>query len=322
VKKYAIFLFLMSAFSAAYSQDVIAELKKLTLTNDSLQKELKSVRENSAKELQACKDSTDRLAGANKAIASDLNNDIEQLKKDTAEVYKQIKKLDKSNIKGLETTVQQKADSIKLLKDTINSQIAQISSAKIDAAKRENEKFEAGRQNVYSQMRTIYQNETFDDLIRHTTKESVDLDLQLVGDKDQAGKKLLDLQTYFAGQQMLREKYDEQNIKAIQTRLNGIAERSELLDALKKRLSNYKLCSDGLKTTIGKINDYDKKFTANDDYTQKTKLTDILTEFSSYFRNYYFNFSDYPHLSDIVLEIMALKQKDTNTDISALLSKL
>ena len=88
------------------------------------------------------------------------------------------------------------------------------------------------------------------------------------------------------------------------------------------KLSKYKLCSEGLKTTIDKILEIDKKFVANDDYTQKTKLNDVLAEIAWYFRNYRFNFIDYPYLSEVVLEIIKLKQKDANTDIAILKEKL
>ncbi len=91
---------------------------------------------------------------------------------------------------------------------------------------------------------------------------------------------------------------------------------------LTDKLKNYDLCCDGLKTANNKIIEIDKKFTTNDDYSQETKLQDILIELAWYFRNYRFNFTDYPYLSDIVLEIMKLKQKDTNADIKDLLEKL
>ncbi len=91
---------------------------------------------------------------------------------------------------------------------------------------------------------------------------------------------------------------------------------------MKENLEMYKLRNEGLNIAITKIIELDKKFVANDDYTQNTKLLDILAELSWYFRNYRFNFIDYPYLSNIVLDIMKLKQKNANADISDLLSKL
>ena len=37
---------------------------------------------------------------------------------------------------------------------------------------------------------------------------------------------------------------------------------------------------------------------------------------------YHFNFTDYPYLSELVLETMKRKQKDANSDISDLVEKL
>ena len=100
-------------------------------------------------------------------------------------------------------------------------------------------------------------------------------------------------------------------------------EKSVSIDELKKRLKFYKQYSDALKASIVKIMALDKDLTANDAKTQKSKKDDIfLIELASYYHNYYFNYNDYPYLSDIILEIMKLKQKDANADISHLSSKL
>jgi hypothetical protein len=312
---------LVFGFSAAYSQDLIKELQKLTLANDSLQKELKLARENSAKQLKVANDSITRLITVNKTNVSNLNHKIANLEGDTANLHKEIKKLDRNKMVSLETQLQQKKDSVNLLKDTIKEKKEQIVTVKNESLQRQREQYNDGQQNVYKQIGQLYQGNAFDDLVKCSTKQSVERDLQLVGTNAEAMKKLQDLQTYFAAKQALEEKYNEQEIKIAQSKISKITQ-SDLVKALNDKIGKYKLCNEGLKTTIGKILDLDKKFTANDDYTQTKKLQEILTELSWYFRNYRFNFTDYPYLSDLVLEIMKLKQKDANADISALFSRL
>ena len=145
--------------------------------------------------------------------------------------------------------------------------------------------------------------------------------MSIVGDKTVVQQKLLSLQKYFNSEQVLNEKYSEQRVENALIQLKSI-EQTELVLKLIDKLSKYKLCNDGLKTTIDKILEIDKKFVANDDYTQETKWKDISSELAWYFRNYRFNFIDYPYLSEIVLEIIKLKQKDANTDIAILKEKL
>jgi hypothetical protein len=48
----------------------------------------------------------------------------------------------------------------------------------------------------------------------------------------------------------------------------------------------------------------------------------VLSEISVYIFNYDFNFTYYPYLSNIVLEIIKRKQPDADADISDLLNAL
>jgi len=179
---------------------------------------------------------------------------------------------------------------------------------------------EKGKQEALNPIIQAY-NKPFDELIISSTKQTVERDMSIVGDKTEVQPKLLSLQIYFNSELVLSEKYSEQKVENAITKLKSI-EQTELVLKLTDKLSKYKLCNDGLKTTIDKILEIDKKFVANDDYTQKTKLNDVLNELAWYFRNYRFNFTDYPYLTEIVLEIIKLKQKDANTDIANLKDKL
>jgi len=321
MKKFIILVLLISRFSAAYSQDLIGELKKMTLEKDSLQKEFKLAKENWTKKLQVAYDSITHLLTVNENTTLNLKSKIEKLENDAAGLYKQIKKLDKSNIKNLETQLQQKTDSLIILKGALKEKELQIATIRDENAKKEQDKYNEGLLNVYNQISQIYQRNTFDYLIKYSTQQSIERDLPLVGNNVEIKKKLQDLQIYFAAQKVLEERYNEQKVKNAQSQVSSITQ-SDLVKTLKDNIVKYKLCNDALKTTIGKIIEIDKKFVANDEYTQKTKLQDILFELSWYFRNYSFNLADYPYLSEIILEIMKRKQKDANANINNLVSQL
>lgn len=317
MKLYAIIILFLCISSNAYSQEWVQELKKLTLENAALQEELKLAKERSGKELQGLRDSIARLITVNKASISDMNSKINKLAGDTADLHRKISKLDKSNIASLKTSLKEKTDSIIKLNKTVKERDEQVAQS----LKKEQEKYNEGQQHVYNQIGQLYTNNSFEYLVNYSTKQSVEQNLQLIGNNAEARKKLQELQVYFTAQQVLGEQYNEQKVKNVQGQINGMGQ-SDLVKNLNKKLEKYGLCNDALKKTIGRIIELDKKFIATDEYTRKTKLQDILAELSTYFRHYEFNFTDYPYLSDIVLEILKRKQKDANAEIAGLLSRL
>lgn len=310
----------MFGFSNAYSQDLIKEIQKLTLANDSLQKQV----------IKPLNDSILRLNSTHRTEIAKLNDQITDFKTDTSKLSEHINflesrvsDLNKNKIKIEKDTLQAKYDSlaikVKELENLISTKDKQIAQEKEFDQKKSIQEKEKGKQEVLNQIIQTY-NKTFDELIKNSILKTVERDMSIVGDKTEIKQKLLSLQIYFNSELVLSEKYSEQKVENAITQLNSI-EQTELVLKLSDKLSKYKLCNDVLKTTIDKILEIDKKFVANDEYTQKTKLNDVLYELAWYFRNYRFNFNDYPYLTEIVLEVIKLKQKDANTDVSFLKAK-
>ena len=280
-------ILIIFAVCNAYTQDLIMEIQKLTLANDSLQKQV----------IKPLNDSILKLNSAHSIEIAKLNEQLRVIEIEKSELNKTIKtlestvgELNKNKIKVERDNLKRKCDSL-IIKGEILNLIIQT------------------------------YNKPLDELIINTNIKSVDRDMSIVGDKTVVYQKLVSLQKYYNSELVLNEKYNEQRVENALTQLKSI-EQTELVIKLIDKLSKYKLCSEGLKTTIDKILEIDKKFVANDDYTQKTKLNDVLAEIAWYFRNYRFNFIDYPYLSEVVLEIIKLKQKDANTDIAILKEKL
>lgn len=321
MKKIIVLILIMFGFSTAYTQDLIKEIQKLTLANDSLQKQV----------IKPLNDSILKLNSAQKIEFSKSQEKIKSLENDKIALNKKVEtlevsvaKLNKNKITAERDILQSKVDSlntksVEWLKiiDEKNVQIA--NDIDTTALKLIKEK-EKGKQEALNQIIQTY-NKHLDELIINTALKSVERDMSIVGDKTVVQQKLLSLQKYFNSEQVLSDKLSEQKVKSTITQLKSI-EQTELVLKLIDKLSKYELCNDGLKSTIDKILEIDKNFVANDEYTQKTKLNDVLAEIAWYFRNYRFNFIDYPYLSEIVLEIIKLKQKDANTDIYNLKEKL
>lgn len=315
MKKFILAIILVNGFSVVYSQaDLIKERKILVVVNDSLKNMLNSERETHRGKLNKIVIAAQKEQALSKAKIDSLINV-------TADLGDQIKRLNGKTIDGLEKRMRQLSDSISALNSMIIAKDNKISAVKKDGEEKAIVEFNKGQQNAFSQIVQSYQGK-FDDLIISSTRLSVDRDFRIIGSDGGARKRLQDLKDYFLVQQILEEKFDAKKLQNAQTQLKSITEQSLLLDKLNTSIRDYELCNDALKTTIGKILEIDKKFVANDDYTQKAKLKDIMSELAWYFRNYKFNFVDYPYLTGIVLEIMTRKQGDSNANISDLLSKL
>lgn len=322
MKKLAILSILLYCISVAYSQNCCDEVKKQAIEMYGLQKKLDQEKDTSEQKLQAANDSIKLY----KTEISSLDFKIKNLEKDITELNK---KLDKKNISQMESQLKEKRDSIiklqNLLSDTIIAQSNQIIAINQKSEEIKNQNYAKGQQRVYSQIAEEYHNKTFDELINTCTKQSVERDLLLIGDDTLAKRKLQNLQKYFDAQSILKHQFDAQKLQNAQRQLgqlDSISAKSNSVGKLKESIEYYERRSNALKKTINKINEIDDKFTANDDNTQLKKLQDILTELASYFRNYRFNLTDYPYLSDTVLEIMKRKQLDANTSIRDLLNKL
>jgi len=357
MKKSLILFLFLCFFSAVYSQDsvLVKEFQKLTLTNDSLQKQVKkltSTNDSLQKQIKKIeKDNGDLNIKINNLSKDKIKNEIDSLRKANDSLQKQvikpkqdsisnlqgqIKKIEKDNgdlnikIKNLDSKINDlNKDKLKIEKDSLQKYNKNLIEEKIkfekkiyeqekDIASMKNESLK--QQNAYNQIAQTY-NKPFNELIKSLTKQTVERDLLFIGNNETVKKKIQDLQKYFVSRQVLEERYNDEKIKTAQNQLKSV-EQSELVKDLIDKLVDYKLRNEGLKTTINNILEIDKKFVSNDEYTQKTKLQDILFEFSWYFRNYRFNFDDYPYLSSIVLEIMKVKQKDANTPIKYLLDRL
>ncbi len=167
-----------------------------------------------------------------------------------------------------------------------------------------------------------YQNKSFDDLIRTSTKQSVRRDKQLIGQNEEITPILTDLETYFDAHELLTQKYNPTDIKNAQDQLRPLSQSSQLLDQLRENIRYYKDFSDKLKKTVEKLVRLDEeKAAARIEEIQEMKLNEILYELSNYMYNYY-DYTNYPYLSGIISQIIKRKYPNADANIKDLLEKL
>lgn len=298
MKKTVLFVcFLMCIGFQMSAQDatVIKEIQRLTLENDSLKRKIESMRKTSNERIGYYEDSL-----------THLNDEYRTLKGKVLQLQDDLDK-EKKNAEKLK--------DIKTERDELNQQNADL-LIRLDKEKKE--QYEVGRRSVIGRVEQAY-NSDFDVLVQSTSIKVVQRDLPFVEDAS-VKKKMQDLQSYFEAQQVLCEKYDEQKVVAAQSKIQSLPQ-TNAVKILGESLENYKFSFDALRETINKIKERDQRFIANDDYSEKLKMKEILAELSDYFYNYSFDFAEYPYLSGIVMEIINRKQKDANADISDLMEE-
>ena len=325
-----LFVMVLCGTYSAQSQDLIKELKKLTLENDSLKSqiikplkiELKESIEKNRSEISILKLKLNTLEKDTvifKKKILDLNREIADLNKnkltiENVKLQEQLKILSEKN--SVLNLMNEK--NIKL----INDKDAQIK----DVAIREKE---IGKKEIITSLINFYKNKKFDDLIIFSTIESVQRDKQLIGNNTEISQLLFDLETYFTTKELLNKKIDLNQLNVFKTKLNQIKRESDLTRSLNEKLDNYDTLSLKLKETLINISVYDEKSNKKyitgegmDKATRQLKLNLIFSVLLPYIFDYDIKYNDYPYLFDIVLDVIKRKQSNTDEDISDLLNKI
>lgn len=323
MKKILVLYLILFSFSSVYSQDLLKEIQQQTLIIDSLKKQV----------IKPLKDSLIELNSNRRFLVGQKNKIIDSLSRETRRLTKEkencesIKaELNSTRIKLERDNLQTIVDSLEVMVKELNEKISEKTQEieqekRLGLVKAAQEK-EKGKQEALDRVIQTY-NKAFDALIKSSTLYTVQRDLQIVkvGNNNEVQQKLLNLEQYFLANQVLSETYNEQKVTTAKARTSNL-EQTEYVKNLTKLLNEYELYNTGLQNTINEIILIDSQMIANDDYSKEKKQQNILYKLSWYFRNYLFRFTDYPYLSDIILEIMKEKQRDANTDISRFLDKL
>jgi hypothetical protein len=247
-----------------------------------------------------------------------LENEKKNLTVSKDDLEKKIADLEGSSIKKQRDIFKEKCDSLKYIVSDLLITISEKDTLILKEKKNGIDKSKQERQNGQAEIKGKLMEaycKPLDERIMFFTLNAVERDLNIIGTNSSVADSLLSLQKYYQSKQVLNEKFNEQKVTDAINKLNELKE-TKLVRDLKYKLSIYKECNLALKLTIDKIIEKDKKFIANDREDKDQKLTAVLFELTGYFRNYQFDFQDYPYLSKIILEILKSKQNDANSDIT------
>lgn len=298
---------ILCGVSVAYSQqDCFDKVAKQAVVIDSLEKTLQLQNDLIKDNLRIIEETGMTLNDTIKQLRSELSK-LKKFKEEKNTVDAQFKKL---------------RDSIALLSFQISDKNAQITDIKQKGDLKAIQEKEKGKLEALASILNTYKGTKFDDLIESSSKESVQRDKQLVGNTEV--KMILDdLERYFNVEELFSRKFEFSLIQSAQNQANQISQQSQLVSELKDKIENLKIFHDGLKEVIEKINNLDKieSVQGMGEQIQKQKFNKIFSELTSYVFSYDFNFTDYPYLSDIFLEIIKRKQPNADSDISDLLDK-
>lgn len=312
MKKIYLTIFILNVYFSIFAQsELVDRVTTQAIEIDSLKKVILSEKEN----LSNLQLRTQQLQSTIK-IQTDslkiLRNDISQL----------VKLRNDLNEKDIQ--LKSKNDSILLLKSMVSDLEKQMKINNQNSIIKIKEEKENGKNEILQGIEKTYINKSFDDVLKFSNKESVERDLELLGQASESKALLLDLINYFSFEELLIKKVDMDQINQAQYQLSEIEHESTALENLKEKIDNYQIFSEGIKETIEKIIILDQTETVAGmpDNIQNQKLNKILSEISLYIFNYDFKLKDFPFLSELIFEILKRKQPNPDADISDLLNKL
>jgi myosin heavy subunit len=314
----------------------IDSLKKLvSLKEDSVQ----LLKANYVKDLKIIRDSITLL----KRESDELNNLRITLKEKEVSIKKyelDIKKLDKENktcstdLEKLEkyraemgtheSQLKQKNDAIEVLSKSVTEKERLLLEEKQRSAQTAKQEKENGKNEALANVIKTYKIQPFENLIELSTQLSVIRDEESLGVNSEVKPILEDLMKYFDAKNIFEHKYEPSKMKYAQEKLKTINQKSESIENINELVENYQTINEGLKEMIERIIALDNRESVIDlsKEVRNQKLNKIMTEISAFIFDYDFNFSDYPYLSEVVLEILKRKQPNPDADISDLLKKL
>ena len=193
MKKVMVVILIIFAVCNAYTQDLIMEIQKLTLANDSLQKQV----------IKPLNDSILKLNSAHSIEIAKLNEQLRVIEIEKSELNKTIKtlestvgELNKNKIKVERDNLKRKCDSliikVKELENLINAKDKQIAQELELGQQKSIEEKEKGKGEILNLIIQTY-NKPLDELIINTNIKSVDRDMSIVGDKTVVYQKLVSL---------------------------------------------------------------------------------------------------------------------------------
>lgn len=265
--------------------------------------------------LQANSDTLQQLIEKNNR----LQDTIKKLKTDLASLDGFRKGKNK-----MDSLLKQKTDSISLLTISLAEAKKSLTAEKQNGDQKARDESDKAKKEILTSIADRYKNKSFDDLLKSSTRQSVQADLPFVENSKEIKQMLIDAEKYFIIEDLVYIKLDPAKIESNRNLLGQIKYESTMLTDLKKILGKYQTFNNGLKETIDRVLALDnaEKVAGMSKEIQKKKLNKVLAEVSYYLFTYDFKFSDYPYLGNILLELIKRKQENSDADISDLLKQL
>jgi len=305
---------------------IIDSLKKIILENESNKQQLKS-QKGSVNKQKLEIDSLNKITNTNAESIKNYKTDSTNRKNEFEKFKKEQKDL-KDYEAGMKThkgLLQSKTDSISDQKKLISTKDSLLVVKNKECEQKAIKEKESGKNEILSIITNTYKNKTFDSLINSSSRLSAQNDLRMLGNSSDIKPILDDLENYFSAKAAFEKKYNPAVINEALQKLKSIAQKSDSrVSNLIEKVENYQTVHEGLIEMLDKIKKLDGKedVAGMGEVNFQKKHYKILSEITKYIFDYDFNFSDYPYLSDIVLEVIKRKQPNPDADISDLLKKL
>lgn len=238
---------------------------------------------------------------------------VNQLK-DSVALYRKFEKFAEDKNK-YDSSLASKNEQIERLQGELTSLREEYAVEEETMLQRAADELAAGQNASLKSIAEVYLGSSFDDLVQSTSIWSVLRDRELLVSFPEALSIIDDLIVYHRGAELLGRKYDEDAVSKLKERLVDIIGYGDVIEILWNRLDCYCTFVNNIVDSIGGLDSGDFK----DEKEAREAFWDRLT---SFLHSSDFNFSDYPYLSEILLELIHKKNENPLSDVGYILEKI
>lgn len=266
---------------------------------------------------------TELINQSQSKVSKEELDDAHQQINDLEKENKSLKKFQKfkNERKTLMDSLDYQQKRIEKIESDLKNKDREITTLQNEKSLKYKEGIEKGKSNFIENYITDIRDKELDELLVIYNLSSVRKDIQLLTDKPEIIEKLKDVEKYYKGFELLSQQYNETKVNSSLEDLSTI-KSSSLINQLNTDLKYYKENNDKLKSIIRHFVDNNPRVENFNDEIQQKKRGDILRKLASYLYNYDINTQNYPYLYDIIGEVIMIKEKDLDADLSSILKKM
>lgn len=319
-----VFLFLsIASVNAKTEKDggLLDKLEQLSVEKNALKRSCDSLKKVQKVKLDSVSAIVKSLETRIKADSMEMIKKLESSRDSVALLKADLEKNKKyeNELSVLKISVSDKEQTIASLNNTIKQKDETIAQEKKNSDMKASQSYEKGKSDAKSLLENIYKSNSIDQIIELSTKGSIERDLKVIDKFSSVYSKLQQALIFFQSAELLNRKYNQSQVSDAKMKLKSI-QGSKKAASLWTLLDDYSSMSDGLYSSIDKINEIDAKerVSGMGDNVKSKKYAKIFGVLSEYVFGYGLKAEEYPYVYNVWIQILNKKQADPDASVKDL----